>query len=162
MQPVLDTLDVACTLSDNAQVRFAAMCAEFTADNAAALSALCQRLRIPNNFSEAALQSARFTEQAHDALKMNAEQLHTLIKSLDVARRGDRFNDFLVAAQAHHQTTRTESDNYPQAKHLRACASAMASIDAAQIAKSQTDKSQIATAIKRHEINAIEAYLSTH
>jgi len=172
--PMLDALDAACKLSDSRCVRFAAFCAGFSSARAPKLESFCQRLRVPAKFAELAVLSARHTINAHQALALDADQLHTLLKSLDAIRRPERFNDFLSAAQANAIANTDEITNYsginnpavsnrdfPQSARLRACAQAMGSIDAALIAKRQPNKTTISTAIKQHEIEAINTYLST-
>jgi len=152
--PMFDALDTACK------------------EHVAKLKGLCDRLRVPAKFAELALLSARHTSSAHQALALDAQQLHALLKSLDATRRPERFNDFLIAAHANTNSISDKSANankdkpvvtnreYPQAAHLRACAHAMGSIDAAQIARSQPNKTTVSTAIKQHEIEAVETYLS--
>ncbi|MCL4137475.1 UNVERIFIED_CONTAM: hypothetical protein GTU68_064761 [Idotea baltica] len=142
-QPMLNTLDKACTLSTEARVRFASL-----------------RLRVPTSFSELALLGARFADVAHDANALTASELHSLLKSLDVARRPERFEDFLCVIKAHAQPIANDN-TYAQAEHLRSCATAMGSINAAMIAKSEPNKAQISTVIKQHETAAIENYLKS-
>jgi len=43
---------------------------------------------------------------------------------------------------------------------MQGSAQAMLGVNAGQIARDQTDKTQIPTAIKQHEVAAIEAYLA--
>jgi len=160
--PMLDALDTASELSDSASVRFAALCAGFTSAHVASLEHFCKRLRVPTTFSDLAILSARHTTHAHQALVLDAYQLHTLLKSLDAVRRPARFNDFLIAVQANAESTVVCTEEYAQAVRLRACAQAMGSIDAAQIAKSQPNKTTISSAIKQREIEAIETCLSAN
>lgn len=155
----LDTLKIATELSDDPNIRFAAFCAHFTNAKASELEQFCKRLRVPKATSELALLSARYSEQAHQSTTLNAKQMHSLLKSLDVTRRPDRFKDFLLAAQAHATAAEPSELEYPQANHLQHCAQSMASIDAALIAKNAADKSTIAPAIRLAEIAAIESML---
>lgn len=159
--PMLDALDAACELSTSSCVRFAALCAGFTAIHAPLLQNFCERLRVPAKFAELAILSARHTQTAQRALALDASQLHTLLKSLDAVRRPERFNDFLIAAQANADVDATvaSTEEYSQAMHLRTCAQAMGNINAAQIAKSQPSKNTISTVIKQHEIEAIKTCL---
>ena len=154
----LAALDQAVKLSHKPGTRFAALCAEFTQERAPQLEQFCQRVRASSAVSELALLSARYTQDCHDCLAMDAHALHQLLKKLDATRRPDRFNDFLISAQA-HANAKTQGD-YPQAKHLLKCANAMSSIGAAEIAKSQPNKSTISTAIKQAQVSAIDAMLS--
>lgn len=153
----LNILDKAVCLSSEPAIRFAAMCAEFGVEKAPELERFCQRLRANSTVSELAVLSARHVKQTHNALSLNAVQIHTLLKSLDALRRPERFDQYLVAAQSHAAGTGLSDNEYPQANHLRDCSSAMKSIDAAHIAKSQPNKTTISTAIKQAELAAIES-----
>lgn len=150
----LEALDKAAKISDSASMRFASLCTHFNAKNAATLEQFFQRLRAPKDVAELALLSARHTQQCQQAKNLNAKDLHALLKSLDATRRPERFKEFVAAVDVH---AATDADH---TLHLLTCAEAMANIDAAGIAKSQSDKSKIATAIRHAEIVAIEAMLS--
>jgi len=153
---MLTTLNKAALISREPRVRFAALCAGFRHQHASDLQSLCEQLRTPSAFRELALLSARLTEKAHLAHTLNAADLHALLKSLDAARRPERFNEFLLAASANT----SDPAHYPQAQWLRQCAASMTNIDAAQIAKSQPNKQTISTAIKQSEIAAIESLIN--
>ena len=160
--PALDALDAAVSLSEHPRIRFAALCASFTSANASELAQFCQRLRVPKSVSELAMLTARYAQLAHEAQSLNTEKLHALLKSLDVTRRPERFEEFLLASQAHAIATKTATnDDQPVAQYLQQCAQAMASIDAAHIAKSTADKSAIANAIELAERSAIRTVLSS-
>lgn len=155
----LAALDIATQLSEDANIRFAALCANFTNANATELERLCKRLRVPKATTELALLNARYTQQAHESNTADASAIHALLRSLDVTRRPDRFKQFLIAAQAHARATGLTQGDYAQADYLHKCAQAMANIDAAQIAKSATDKATIPAAIRTAELMAIESML---
>ncbi len=158
--PMLDALDVACELSNSANVRFAALCAGFTLEHSPALERLCKRLRVPAKFAELAILTARHTATVNQALALDANQIHVLLKSLDAIRRPERFGDFLIAAHANAIASDVSTKEYAQAEHLRNCAQAMGNIDAGQIAKSQPNKTTISSAIKQREIEVIDSCLS--
>lgn len=153
----LDSLDQACQESTDAGTRFAALCAEFSADQAPTLEKFSKRLRIPAAIADLALLTARFAGQSHQAMSLDAAQLHALLKSVDATRRPERFQAFLHAVKAHSKAVVTKNNEYPQADRLLQCAAAMRSIDAAQIAKSQPNKTTISTAIREAEVSAIDA-----
>jgi len=159
--PALDALDRACSKSEDAGTRYAALCAGVTSDQANTLEKFNQRLRVPGAVSDLALLAAKHAQQSHEAMTMSAEQIHTLLKALDAKRRPDRFESFLQAVEAHAQAKAAAEIAYPQADHLKQCASAMAGTDAALIAKSQPNKTTISTAIRAAEVSAIEAMLSS-
>lgn len=157
----LDALDQASRKSDDASIRFAALCASFSPEHASRLEKFNQRLRVPSAVSDLTLLTARYSQQSHQALSLNAEQLHTLLKSLDAMRRPDRFKSYLLAVEANALADSEADSEYPQADHLLQCAAAIARVDAAQIAKSQPNKTTISTAIRLAEVSAIDAILSS-
>jgi len=153
----LPALETACAKSGDSLVRFAAMCAEFGPAGVAELQAMCTRLRTPNAHAELGVMCAQYAQHTLQANTLNAEQLQSLLKALDVSRRADRFDAFLLAVQS--------LDGNPQAMQstialMQGSAQAMLGVNAGQIARDQTDKTQIPTAIKQHEVAAIEAYLA--
>jgi len=158
--PALDALAYSCTLSDKASVRFAALCSNFTEDQASTVTKLSKRLRLPSGIAELGLLGARYSQQAHRALSLDAQELHKLLRALDVTRRPDRFSEFLLAASAHANAETNSDEQYPQGTHLKLCAKAITSINAAEIAKSHPNKTTISTAIRQAEISAIESILS--
>lgn len=152
----LALLDTAATCSDQSLIRFAAMCSAFGPSGDEVLQAMCTRLRVPSAHTELALLCARYSAQLPTVGAMDATQIHQLLKSLDVTRRPERFDAFLVAAKA---SNNIDADAPNQL--LSDCAQAMASIDAGKIAKAQTDKAQIPVAIRDSEIEAIEQFLAS-
>ena len=153
----LQFLQNACAMSTEGRIRFAAMCAAFEAKGVTELQALCSRLRVPNSHAELALLCARYADQAVSSLTLDAEQLHSLLKALDVSRRPERFNEFLTAVKA----LNIDNEDFEAGQHLQVCANAMANVEAGQLAQAETDKSRIPRLIKEHEIAAIENTLQS-
>lgn len=147
-------LEKACALSTESQVRFAAMCANFRPEGVPQLEAMCERLRVSKTHTELAVLAARYTETAQLAVTLTADQMHTLLKALDVSRRPERLDAFLLAVKANDQSTSDRS-----AALLQLCAQAMRNVNAGKLAQAQTDKSQIPKVIKQHELAAIEVCL---
>lgn len=157
------SLILASGLSQQPHVRFAALSAGFGAHGVANVKRLCQRLRAPNNVTDLAMLSSKLTAQAINAKALGAEQLHALLKAVDINRKPTRFKDFLTVVQAYTAAQKGVSnvselpDSTPQTHLLLQCAEAMLSINAAEIAKSNRGSSAIATAIKQAELAAIES-----
>ena len=90
-------LQRAIVISKTALVRFATMSAHL--ENAA-LELLCERYRIPKDFSELALLvSKQHLNYSHLNIK-NAKSLLDLLKSADAFRRPERFLEFILACRA--------------------------------------------------------------
>jgi len=160
-------LQVASNSTSESRIRFAALCTEFNAAEAERLEAMCNRLRAPKHFSELAIMSARFASVTDKAEQMSVDELHSLIKSLDAARRPERFEEFLDVAKIRDYVNSVSSNNdatnhhYSPAKLLRKCVHAISEIDAASIARNSENKMTIGTDIKRAEIEAITAAIGS-
>lgn len=150
----LTLLNAAASSSDDSAIRFAAMCSAFGPTGVDALQAMCERLRTPNAHTELAVLCAKYSAKIPCVSSMDAVQIHQMLKSLDVSRRPERFDAFLIASKA--SDTHQSSSDAPS-KLLSNCAQAMRAIDAGKIAKAQTDKAQIPIAIRQSEVEAIQA-----
>ena len=109
-------LDVAAEKKFALPVRFAALCHDLgkgvtapedmpnhnghEAKGAALVTALCNRLRVPNDCKALAQITARWHGDAHNAKNMQAPALVTLLQHLDAFRQPQRFEQFLQACAA--------------------------------------------------------------
>lgn len=81
---------------------------------------LCARLKVPNQFRDLALMTAREHGNAHKALKLRATTVLKLLENIDAFRRPQRFEHFLLACEADARgRPGFESTPYPQAHYLR-------------------------------------------
>jgi tRNA nucleotidyltransferase (CCA-adding enzyme) len=78
-------------------VRFASLLATTPAE---AIGALCERLRVPNEFRDLALLGARLQGRLAHAHGLDAPQMLELLEAADAFRRPDRFAQLLRVAQA--------------------------------------------------------------
>jgi tRNA nucleotidyltransferase (CCA-adding enzyme) len=96
-------LQRAVTLSPEGSVRFAALLADTAA---AAISALCERLRVPNEYRELALLGAQLQRRMSTAAvldaagALDAAGVLELLEAADALRRPQRFRLLLCVAQA--------------------------------------------------------------
>ncbi len=109
-------LDVAAEKKFALPVRFAALCHDLgkgitppedlpnhnghEAKGAELVTALCKRLRVPNDCKELAHITARWHGEAHNAKTMQAPALVELLQHLDAFRQPQRFEHFLQACTA--------------------------------------------------------------
>jgi tRNA nucleotidyltransferase (CCA-adding enzyme) len=89
--------------------------------------AMADRLRIPNDFRELAVATARWHGLCHRALELRPSTVLELLEHLDAFRRAERFAEFLLACEADIRgRTGLETRPYPQANYLRAAQAAAA------------------------------------
>jgi len=172
------TLRQAAILSNDTDVRFAALChdlgkADTPAEKlpshhgherrgAAITQTLCQRLRIPKKTTELAMLSAQFHTHTHKVRELNAKTLTKLLRHLDVLRKPDRFKQFLLVCEADAKgRLGLESKAYPQAAILAEAAEVFCSVDSGLIARESKNPSNIASKITMARVHAIKAWLKT-
>lgn len=90
------------------------------------VNALCERLKIPNEFRELALLVAEHHGVAHRAFELRPSTVLSLLEKSDALRRGERFEAFLLACEADARGRKgLEDRGYPQADFLRAALAAI-------------------------------------
>ncbi len=169
---VMMVLEQAARLSPDTRVRFAALTHDLgkattpAADlprhpgheerSVTLVEALCGRFRIPNEYRELAVLTARWHGECHHALDLDAEQLLDLLTKTDALRRPERFEQFLLACEADSRgRTGYEDEPYPQAKLCRTVRHAAAAADTRSVAAAQQGGEAIAREVKRLRVEAI-------
>ncbi|MDF1762917.1 MAG: multifunctional CCA addition/repair protein [Oleibacter sp.] len=86
----------------------------------ALVKTLCQRLKAPKDASTLALLACEFHTHVHRALELKASTLLRLFDQLDVWRKPERFEDFLLVCMADSRgRSGLENVKYPQANWCR-------------------------------------------
>ena len=94
------------------------------------VEALSVRLRVPREYRELAMMVARYHGLAHRAAELRPETVLKLLKDTDAFRRGQRFEQFLLACEADARgRTGFEDRPYPQAELLRQALHAAAAVE---------------------------------
>lgn len=109
-------LEQACQLSNDPQVRFAALVHDLgkgatpkeqwprhinhEARGADIVLEVCKRMRIPNDYRDLAERTARFHLHYHRALELKPETVVKTLEQLDAFRKPERFEKFLLASEA--------------------------------------------------------------
>lgn len=107
----LDVLEKAAVLTDDPQVRFAAMCCDFGKGIAKeeiqagiqCIQTLCKHYRIPQAYTSLAVISAANHLLCHRALELDATALFTLLENVDAFRQPQRLDQFLLVCEADFQ-----------------------------------------------------------
>lgn len=139
-QQALKALTAASELSDDTTVRFAALL--FAAEDT---DALCRRFRAPNQYQQLAKMVHRFHAEAFTAKSASDEALLELFSKLDIFRRTDRFESFLLACQAVASVLAEKSYD---ADWLRACANAARSFPPQTLVEQGLDGAELAAQLK--------------
>ena len=168
-------LEQCALLSADVDVRFAGLChdlgkATTPADilpshhgherRGAKLSqGLCERLRVPKKTTELAVMTARYHTHCHRVRDLNASSLTKLLQSLDVIRKPQRFDQFLLVCTADARgRLGCEDTLYPQADILRSAAQAFREINVSDIARQTKDKSTIADVVTQTRVKAMKVW----
>ena len=171
-------LEQCAKLSDDADVRFAGLChdlgkATTPADvlpshhgheqrGALITKSLCERLRVPRKTSELAILSARYHTHCHRVRDLNASSLTKLLQSLDVIRKPQRFDHFLLVCTADARgRLGCENTLYPQADILKNAADVFRDVNVSDIAKQTVDKSTISDVVTQTRVNAMKRWRKT-
>jgi tRNA nucleotidyltransferase (CCA-adding enzyme) len=169
---VLMVLQQACRLSDDKQVRFAALTHDLgkgtTPENilpahrgheergVELLRELCSRLKVPSNYRDLAIATARYHTHCHRAAELKPSTILKTLEGLDAFRRPQRFEQFLLACTADARGRKGHSeDDYPQADRLRLALQACNSIDNQELLQRGLQGKQFAEALHQERVNRI-------
>lgn len=147
---VLMVLAQAARLNADLRVRFACLCHDFgkavtpgyvlpghRGHEAAGLplvEAFCARLKVPNDCRDLALLVTEFHLHVHRALELRPATLLKLFDRLDVWRKPERFENFLLACECDARGREgLEDEDYPQYPYLRNALAAAQSVQASDV-----------------------------
>ena len=166
-------LTQAARLSDDPAIRFAALVHDLgkgiTPENewpkhidheeqgVPLVEALCDRLKVPNQFRELAVIVTRYHLRYHRAAEMRNDTFLETLEKLDAFRRPKRFEQFLIACEADSRgRTGFEDSEFNQPKIFHEAFAAATTIDAKPFIDQGLQGTDIADAIKKARIKAIK------
>ena len=175
---VMMVLDMAAQLSGDPQIRFAALMHDLgkattpeeewpqhighEARSVELVNGLCDRLKVPNDYRELAVLTAKYHTHCHRALELRAATLVDTLQALDAWRRPERFEQFLLACEADSRGRKgCESNAYPQARHFRQAFQAASNLDVRQFVDQGLQGPDIREAIRQARIRAVKKAVST-
>ena len=140
-------LQQAVKLSPKASVRFAALCHDLgkgitpqehwpkhhghETSGLPLVKAVCQRLKVPNDYQQLALKVCEFHLHCHKAFELKPSTILRVFNALDVWRKPEEFEDFLLACTADARgRTGFENRDYPQTEYLAKAADAARAVSA--------------------------------
>ncbi len=118
--------------------------------------ALCQRLRVPKEYSDLAKLVARYHSHCHRAMELRPGKLLKLLEATDALRRPQRFQRFLLACEADARGRKgLEYRSYPQAQRLQAAHHAAGSVDIKILLEQGFKGSDLAEAVRQARLRVI-------
>ena len=169
---VMQVVDRAAQLSTDAAVRFAALLHDLGKGTTpreewprhvgheerglGLVEDVCRRLRVPNDYRDLAVLTAKYHGLCHRAEELRPATLLDTLQALDAFRRPQRFEQFLLACEADSSgRPGYERQPYPQAALLRRMLELAASVDAAALAAQGMKGEALATELRRRRIALI-------
>ncbi len=171
----LMVLDQATKLSDTVDVRLAALLhdlgkgvtpeAEWPSHRhhdvrgADIIEVVAARLRIPKRLRDLSVLTARYHLRVHEALNLKPATLVKLMQALDVIRKPERYEHFLLACEADSRGRLGLEDRpLPELAFLREAADVFRKVDSAAIAANTENKAEIPEALRLARITAIRQW----
>ncbi len=172
-------LEQACLLSDDTDVRLAALFHDLgkgetpaqewpshighEARGAKIVLKVCKRLRIPNDYRDLAERTARFHLHFHRALELKASTVVKTLEQLDAYRKPERFNKFLLAAEADSRgRPGYENRNLPQSGFLREALQLTMKLNIAELIEQGYEKLALANKIHDVRVSRIKTLKSRY
>ena len=169
----LMVLEQACLLSNESDVRFAALMHDLgkgttpedewpshiahEARGAKIVIEVCNRLRIPNEFRDLAERTARFHLHFHRALELKASTVVKTLEQLDAFRKPERFEKFLLASEADARgRPGYENKAFEQGDFFRSALDVTKDIDIAVLRALGFENLALAEKIKQTRVGAIK------
>jgi tRNA nucleotidyltransferase (CCA-adding enzyme) len=169
-------VDAAARLSPDARVRFAALMHDLGKGDtpqeewprhigheergAERVRALCQRLRVPNEYRDLGVLAARFHGHCHRVGELRAATLVDTFEAMDAFRKPQRVAQFVLACEADYRgRTGYEDRPYPQAEQFRRAFDAARAVDTAAIAAGASGP-LVGSRIREARIGAVKRVLS--
>ncbi len=157
---VLPVLEESVKHGRQPDIRFAALVCDIRNHEAAVfdpaqLSALCDRLRIPNAFRKLASMALQHSHRAQSASTLSATQQLELLEDLDAFRRPERFSQFLQVC-----ATEAGAHGLPDSsERLGTALVAARTVDAGRLQQQGISGKALGEAIRKARIEAIREAL---
>ena len=167
------TLNQATRLSEDPQVRFAALVHDLGKGNTPVdqlprhighegrgvklVKQLCKRLRIPNQYRDLACLVSKYHLDCHRIIEMRPGTVLKKLESLDAFRRPQRFEQFLLACEADARgRSGLENRAYMQGDYFRRAFKLANSVDTGKFSGDQRSGEEIARAIQGERLAVLE------
>jgi tRNA nucleotidyltransferase (CCA-adding enzyme) len=174
----LMVLTQSVRLSDDTKVRFAALTHDLGKGTTPAeilpshrgheersvdlVHELCDRYRIANAYRDLAVMVARWHGNAHKALELRPDTVLKTLEALDVFRRPERLEPFLLACEADYRgRTGFEDLYYTQADYLRAAFACCQAVSVHDLVAEGLEGKAISDALHARRVHALKTLAAT-
>jgi tRNA nucleotidyltransferase (CCA-adding enzyme) len=124
----------------------------------ALVAAVCDRLRVPNDFRDPALLCTQFHTHVHRAEELRPSTLLDMLERCDAFRRPERFSEVLLACEADARgRTGLEERPYPQRAYVEAARQAAAAVQLSADERAGLAGADIGLRIRERRLQAIAA-----
>lgn len=169
-------LEMAARLSGDARVRFAALTHDLGKGltpetilpshhgheerSVTLVQQLCQRLKVPGDYRDLAILTARYHSHVHRIEQLRPQTLLKVLEGCDAFRRPERFGQFLLACEADARGRQGfEERPYPQAALFQQALEAARNFDPAPLLAEGLKGEAIKMAIHKGRLRAIKGSL---
>jgi tRNA nucleotidyltransferase (CCA-adding enzyme) len=129
------------------------------------VTAVCKRLKVPNECRDLAQMTAREHGNVSRALELRANTIVTLFERCDAFRKPERFAQMLLASECDargrgHEAHPMRFQDYPQRPHLQRALDAARAVNAGEVAaRYAEDRQKIPEAVHAARVSAVKAAL---
>lgn len=129
------------------------------------VTAVCKRLKVPNECRDLALMTAREHGNVSRALQLRANTIVTLFERCDAFRKPERFAQMLLASECDargrgHEEHPMRFEDYPQRPYLLRALEAARAVNAGEVAARYAEKrDKIPEAVHAARVSAVKAAL---
>lgn len=164
----LSVLEKAVVLTDDPQVRFAAIFCDFgkgvarkeTQTGVHKIQALCHRYRIPSAYESLTVTAAAYHLLCHRALDLDAQALYSLLEKTDAFRQSSRLDQFLLVCEADFQAySGLVNSIYLQKDRVLSAFAAAKKVSANKIKKAGINGAALGKKLAEHRVIAIADFI---
>ncbi len=124
---------------------------------------ICQQLKVPNHYKQLALKVCEFHLHCHKAFELKANTLLKMFNQLDIWRKPQEFDFFLMACKADFLgRLGFEKRPYPQEQYLQAAVKAARQVNAKSFVEQGLKGLAIKEAMAEARLNAIKRIKDNH
>ncbi|QYK00694.1 multifunctional CCA addition/repair protein [Shewanella psychrotolerans] len=123
------------------------------------IRALCERIRVPNEYRDLALLVSDQHQNIHQAFELKPQTIIKIFDKADLWRKPQRLDQLLIACEADVKgRTGFEHSDYPQAEYLKGCFNTALDVAIKPIIDAGFKGADIKTELQRQRIEILDEY----